>query len=109
MVVVFGTITKSFLAWSVWPWERPCRASALEKLERQANEITTPFGTVSGEVAWGEPPVETVWNWHTCTSTDSQLKFIWHSSGTVITIFGRMGMRNSDKCFRMKGPSTVGV
>jgi hypothetical protein len=41
------------------------KREALQKLERQANELKTPLGTVSGTVAQAQRV---------------KLKFIWHSS-----------------------------
>jgi len=41
--------------------------------------------------------------------TNSQLKFIWHSSGTVRAENGGFDFWNSGKCFRMSVDPTVGV
>ena len=54
------------------------KREALEKLNRQANEMTDTlcqnpsviegFGTVLAQQSGVNPSVETVWNWHTCSS-----------------------------------------
>ena len=61
------------------------KREALQKLERQANEMKTPFGTVSGTVI------------------EDQWKFIWHTFGTVSS-----GARNRN-WFRMKRNIGLGV
>jgi hypothetical protein len=58
------------------------KREALEKLERQANELKAPVGTVSPYLA--QAP------------TGNSSLF-----GTVTTIFAKDGMRNNDKWFRI--------